>query len=65
MSLAGRLARAPRWLGLVTDASGLATIVPALGDITGAVFGLGAIAWFLLIGWTLARPHNAVRPLAV
>lgn len=40
-------------LGLLTGAGGLLTLIPALGDATGAVFGLGAIAWFIAIGLTL------------
>jgi hypothetical protein len=43
------------WLGILTGFSGLATIVPALGEITGAIFGLGAIAWFINIGIELLR----------
>lgn len=62
--LSGALARIPRWLGIATGASGLATIVPALGEVTGAVFGLGAIVWFLVIGWTLTRPGSTARPRA-
>lgn len=40
-------------LGLITGAGGLMTLIPVLGDIAGAVFGLGAIAWFIAIGLTL------------
>ncbi|WP_386627829.1 hypothetical protein [Sulfitobacter geojensis] len=40
-------------LGLLTGASGLMTLIPTPGDIAGAVFGLGAIAWFIAIGLTL------------
>ena len=39
--------------GVLTGLGGLATVVPALGDAAGALFGLGAIAWFLAIGATL------------
>ena len=41
------------YLGLLTGLGGLATVVPAFGDIAGAVFGLGAIAWFLAVGAVL------------
>lgn len=51
----GSLGRIPNFLGLVTGASGLATVVPALGEVTGAVFGLGAIAWFIAVGIALLR----------
>jgi len=37
-------------LGLLTGLVGLATIVPALGDTAGTVFGLGAIAWLPAVG---------------
>ncbi len=40
-------------LGLLTGASGLMTVIPAIGDLTGALFGLGAIAWFIAIGLSL------------
>ncbi|WP_372839893.1 hypothetical protein [Phaeovulum sp.] len=53
--LVGRsIARAIAVLGVLTGFGGLATIVPALGDTAGAIFGLGAIAWFLAIGAVLA-----------
>jgi hypothetical protein len=31
------------------------TILPPLGDIIGAVFGLGAIAWFVAVSVALLR----------
>lgn len=40
-------------LGLLTCAGGLLTLIPVLGDTAGAVFGLGALAWFIAIGLTL------------
>ena len=42
-------------LGLLTGAGGLLTLIPILGDSAGAVFGLGAIAWFIAIGLKLLR----------
>lgn len=39
--------------GLLTSVGGLLTLIPAIGDAAGAVFGLGAIAWFIAIGFTL------------
>lgn len=45
-------------LGLLTGAGGLLTLIPVLGDTTGAVFGLGAIAWFVAIGVTLLWRRN-------
>ena len=37
-------------LGLATGLGGLLTILPPMGDVAGAVFGLGAIAWFIAVG---------------
>ena len=45
-------------VGLSTGVGGLATLVPAIGDLAGAVFGLGAIVWFVLIGGHLVRSTN-------
>jgi hypothetical protein len=67
VSLAGligrNLARPVMYLGFLTGLGGLATVIPAFGDIAGAVFGLGAIAWFLGIGALLvaARPQEQGR----
>ena len=59
VSLAGligrSLARIPATIGVATGAGGLATIIPALGETAGAVFGLGAIAWFIAVGIVLLR----------
>lgn len=51
--LSGTLPRAVAGVGLLAGLGGLATVIPAIGDPAGAVFGLGAILWFLLIGTTL------------
>lgn len=64
VSLAGWLGRSlgkvTAGLGLLTAAGGLLTLIPALGDTAGAVFGLGAIAWFIAVGVTLIwRPSDA------
>lgn len=40
-------------LGLLTGIGGLLTIFPPFGEIAGAVFGLGAIAWFIAVGLAL------------
>ncbi len=47
-------------LGLLTGIGGLLTIFPPFGEIAGAVFGLGAIAWFIAVGLTLVFQRNAV-----
>ena len=46
-------------LGLLTGVGGLLTLIPIFGDTAGAVFGLGAIAWFIAIGLTLLRHPQA------
>lgn len=53
----GALPRLVAGLGIVTGGAGLLTILPPLGEVTGAIFGLGAIVWFLGAGvaLTLAR----------
>lgn len=40
--------------GLLTGLAGLLTVFPPLGDAAGAVFGLGAIAWLIAVGISLA-----------
>lgn len=59
---ARRLSKVAIGLGLLSGLGGLATIIPALGDTAGAVFGLGAIAWFIAVGVDLLRKtdHHAV-----
>lgn len=42
-------------LGILTGLGGFLTILPPLGDVAGAVFGLGAIVWFIAVGITLLR----------
>lgn len=56
------LAMPVAWLGLATGIGGLITVVPAFGDTAGAVFGLGAIAWFLMVGVMLLRGTDTAMP---
>ncbi|MBY4891940.1 hypothetical protein KUL25_04080 [Rhodobacteraceae bacterium N5(2021)] len=54
--LMGRsLGRITVGLGLLTGTAGLATLFPFIGDISGAVFGLGGIAWFIAVGLSPGR----------
>lgn len=53
-------------LGVVMGVAGLVTVVPVLEDV-GAVFGLGLIIWFVVVGRALLRGHavhlaEAARP---
>lgn len=52
-ALAGLLPRITNALGVLTGLGGLATVFPPLGDVAGAIFGLGAIAWFVAVGAAL------------
>lgn len=63
VSLAGLLLRALGkiviGLGLLTGIGGLLTIFPSFGQVAGAVFGLGAIAWFIAVGLALFVKSDA------
>lgn len=49
------LPRSFAWFSIVIGGAGLATLLPSLNEIAGAVFGLGYIGWFVWIGLVLAR----------
>ena len=51
----GIFGRITAGIGALSGIAGLATILPPLGEIAGAVFGLGAIAWFIAVGVVLLR----------
>jgi hypothetical protein len=66
-----RTARLPKllnYLGLLVGVAGIVTIVPALGEIGGMVFGLTQIIWFIwlgiamMVGRSATRQAEAVRP---
>jgi hypothetical protein len=48
------LPQALNYLGMVSGAAGLVTVVPPL-ELVGAVFGLGLIVWFVWVGIVLLR----------
>ena len=52
----GGLPRAFNIFGLLVGAAGLVTVVPALSEIGGMVFGLTQIVWFAWLGIALLRP---------
>lgn len=54
---AGGLSRALNYLGVVIGVAGLLTVVPALGEPGGAIFGLGSIAWFAWLGLVMLRSN--------
>ncbi len=45
-------------LGVISGASGLITLVPVFGDVAGAMFGLGAIVWFIFVGLALLQSNR-------
>ncbi len=51
----GGLPRTLNYLGVVIGVAGLLTVVPALGELGGAIFGLGSIAWFVWLGIVMLR----------
>ncbi|KAJ55806.1 hypothetical protein ACMU_08505 [Actibacterium mucosum KCTC 23349] len=50
------------FLGLVTGLGGIATLIPSIGDAAGAVFGLGAIAWFIAVGISMLLRDKPAAP---
>jgi hypothetical protein len=52
---AGMLHRALNYLGVVVGAAGIASAVPALGEVGGGMFGLTQIVWFVGVGLLLLR----------
>jgi len=59
----GVLPKALNYLGVLIAVAGLATIVPAL-EAMGMVFGLGFIAWFVLVGMIMFRHPTVEAPMA-
>lgn len=55
----GVLGRITSAIGVLSGFAGLVTILPLLGESAGAVFGLGAIAWFVAVGIALLRGGQA------
>ncbi len=55
----GIFGRLSAGLGVLVGLAGISTMIPALGDLAGAVFGLGAIVWFIAVGslliWSAPR----------
>lgn len=65
VSLLARHASMISWpwaaLGMIVGVAGLATLVPSLGDTEGAIFGLGAILWFAVLGLTILRSSSLAK----
>ncbi len=58
----GGLPKALNYLGLVIGVAGIISLVPALGELGGTIFGLGFIVWFIWAGIVMVRnrPNMAV-----
>ena len=54
----GEFPKALNFLGLVVGVAGIATIVPALEDLT-MLFGLGQIPWFIGLGFIFLRDKKS------
>ena len=63
----GGLPRALNYLGMVIGVAGIITLVPALGELGGMIFGLGQIVWFVWLGIVMLRrsPDAAVERLRI
>lgn len=59
--LASSLPRIVGLLGIHAGAAGLATVFPPLGHAAGAIFGLGAIAWFVGVGLALLLARRGLE----
>ena len=56
----GKLSKALNYIGLVIGLAGIITVVPALGELGGMIFGLGQIVWFLWVGIIMLRNSPSV-----
>ncbi len=52
---AGEFPRLLNYIGLLIGVAGILSAIPALGEIGGAIFGLGQIVWFVWMGFDLLR----------
>ena len=51
----GDFSRVMNYLGLVVGVAGIASTIPALGEIGGMIFGLGQLVWFIWLGIAMLR----------
>lgn len=51
----GLLPRAFSLFGVVVGAAGLLSVIPSLSEITGSIFGLTQIVWFVWLGISMLR----------
>jgi len=58
----GNFSRAFNYLGFVVGVAGVVSVVPALSEISGSIFGLTQIVWFAWLGIAMLRqPKSAVQ----
>lgn len=57
----GTLSRALSIYGLVVGSAGIATLVPALTEAGGGIFGMSQIVWFVWMGVSLQRDASVVH----
>jgi hypothetical protein len=55
------LPRLLSYLGVLVSVAGIVTVVPALGEIGGSIFGLGTIVWFLWLGVVMLRGSASAK----
>lgn len=58
---AGELSRPLNLFGALIGIAGLSTLVPAIAQITGTIFGLGFIVWFAWVGIILLRNQSDIK----
>jgi hypothetical protein len=54
----GEFSRLLNYLGLVVGAAGVASAIPAFGEIGGMIFGLGQLVWFAWLGIAILRSRT-------
>jgi len=57
----GGLPKALNYLGVVIGLAGIITVVPALGELGGIIFGLGFILWFTWAGIVMLRSVESIQ----
>lgn len=57
----GALPRFLNYFGLLIAGAGIVSMIPALGEIGGTVFGLGSIVWFVWLGIVMLRSRPVAR----
>lgn len=56
----GGLPKLLNYLGLLVGVAGIATLIPALGEVAGMAFGLTQIVWFAWLGIAMMRSRASI-----